>query len=226
VFNGLDLCLAGGIRQLLVILLGLILGWWLYVPIHEMLHALACVAAGGHVISLEISAIYGGGLLEKLLPFVVSHSQYAGRLSRFDSGGSDLVYLMTDLGPFLLTLFPGVWLLRVGANRRSGLIFGISLPFALAPLISLTGDGYEIGAILVTRIPSWQALAEILRADDLFLVPARLQTIGGIRPWLGLACASSLGCVWAWATCLVGGGIASLLGRGPLERMGRVGLRR
>ena len=108
VLRGLERYAAGGSRQLLLVLVGSALGWWVYVPIHELLHAAACMLFGGEVSRLEISGIYGGGLLARVLPFVATGTDYAGRLSGFDTAGSDLVYLATVLGPYLLTLFPGV----------------------------------------------------------------------------------------------------------------------
>ena len=86
---------------LLVIALG---GWILYVPIHELLHAAGCLALGGRVDELEIQAMYGGALLERVFPFVRAGGEYAGRLTGFDTGGSDLVYLATVATPFLLSL--------------------------------------------------------------------------------------------------------------------------
>ena len=47
-------------RDLAWLALGLAAGWWLYVPVHELLHALACLAAGGEVTRLEIDPLYGG----------------------------------------------------------------------------------------------------------------------------------------------------------------------
>ena len=126
---------------------------------HELLHAAACRASGGEVTRLEIDRLYGGALLARVFPFVVPASEYAGRLSGFNTRGSDLIYLATDLGPFLLTLFPGVWALRRAAAARSAALFGAALPFALAPFLSLTGDAYEIGSILATRLPPWAAPA-------------------------------------------------------------------
>src|SRR5262249_20119331 len=116
VLCGLDRCLTGA-SALPIIGLGLAAGWWLYVPVHELLHAAACAVAGGTVSRLEIDPLYGGSLWARIFPFVTSGSEYAGRLSGFDTGGSDAVYLATDLGPFLLTLVPGVWAMRWTARR-------------------------------------------------------------------------------------------------------------
>lgn len=230
--RGLDRCLDRGgaaLPALLAAFLGLLAGWWVYVPAHELLHAAACAAAGGEVRRLEISPLYGGGLLARALPFVVSGGEYAGRLSGFETGGSDLVYLATDLGPFVLALFPGVWGLRRAAAARRPLAFGLALPFALAPLLSLTGDAYEIGSLVVTRLPPWSApeVRALLRGDDLF---ARISDLAATAraPWGGAALAGLAGVLWAWAVYGLGSFAARALGQPPVDdhigRVGRVGL--
>lgn len=218
VLQGLDHCLDRGVKGLLLAALGLVAGWWIYVPSHELLHAAACAAAGGGVTRLEIDRLYGGGLLARVFPFVVPASDYAGRLSGFDTRGSDLVYLATDLGPFLLTLFPGVWALRRAARARRAILFGAALPFALAPFLSLTGDAYEIGSILATRLPPWSApaLRELLRGDDLGKKIGELSAIPG-APWGGALLAMLLGVVWAFLTYGLGNAVARALGQGPVR---------
>ncbi len=206
---------------------GLLAGWWAYVPAHELLHAAACRAAGGEVRRLEIAPLYGGAALARVLPFVAAGAEYAGRLAGFDTRGSDLVYLATDLGPFLLTLVPGVWWLRRAARGRRAFAFGAALPVALAPLLSLTGDAYEIGSILVTRLPPWSGPAArgLLRGDDLWL---RLKAIAGAaaaalpgsaawQPWLGAALAAAAGLAWALLTYGAGAALARLAGQPALE---------
>jgi hypothetical protein len=214
VTRGLDRCLDRGVRGLILIALGLAAGWWIYVPLHELLHAFACLAAGGEVTRLEIDRLYGGGLLSGIFPFVVPASEYAGRLSGFDTRGSDWIYLATDLGPFLLTL-PGVWALRRAAAAKSPL-FGVALPFALAPFLSLTGDAYEIGSILVTRLPPWAASRELLRGDDLF---KKMEELGAVAnaPWGGALLAMALGLLWAFATYGAGDAVARVLGQRSVE---------
>jgi hypothetical protein len=96
-----------GFRGVLAVAGGLLAGWWIYVPLHELLHAGACLIAGGTVSRLEIAPLYGGSLLARLFTFIVPASAYAGRLSGFDVHGSDAIYLATDLGPFLLALRAG-----------------------------------------------------------------------------------------------------------------------
>ena len=46
--------------------LGLAIGWLIYVPVHELLHAAGCYLGGGMVSELEIKTIYGGGLLKTI----------------------------------------------------------------------------------------------------------------------------------------------------------------
>jgi hypothetical protein len=223
-FGGFERCLDRGVPALILILVGLVVGWWLYVPLHELLHAFACLAAGGSVTRLEIAELYGGSLLEGWIPFVVAGSEYAGRLSGFDTGGSDLVYLLTDLGPFVLTLFPGVWALRRAGQLRWPFAFGFWLPFALAPFLSLTGDAYEIGSLAVTALPPWsgEAAAAALRSDDLFRLAGELAEHPD-PPWLGAAVATAVGVLWAFATYALGGAVARLLEhrrRGAVEVAG------
>lgn len=216
-FRGLEACLEGGGRALVAVGLGLLAGYWLYVPLHELLHAFACLAAGGSVTRLEIAPLFGGTLLAQVFPWVEAGDEYAGRLSGFDTGGSDLVYLATDLGPFLLTLWPGVWLLRWAARHRMAALFGASLPFALAPFLSLTGDAYEIGSILVTRLPPWSepATHTLLRGDDLLKKVPELAAQES-APWGGLALAVALGLAWAFATYALASWVAGRLGEPPL----------
>jgi hypothetical protein len=235
-WRGLDLCLAGGWAALAWLGAGLLASWWLYVPAHELLHAAACRAAGGSVQRLEISPLYGGAIVARFMPFVAAGGDYAGRLSGFDTHGSDAIYLATDLGPYLLTVFPGVWWLRRAARaapRYRALAFGAALPVALAPLLSLGGDAYEIGAMAVTRLPPWAGPAArlLLRGDDLGLrlsaVAAAASPGGGPAGgaggsaetlWLGLLLGATAGLAWALATYAAGGLVAAWMGQPALRR--------
>ncbi|MGH8475086.1 MAG: hypothetical protein ACRER2_04835, partial [Methylococcales bacterium] len=72
--------------------------------------------------------------------------------------GSDWIYFLTDFFPFLLTLFPGIPLLKSAngsAPLSASIKLGLALPVAFAPFISITGDYYEMGSILVSRIANW-----------------------------------------------------------------------
>jgi len=214
VVRGLERCLDRGAKSLIFVALGLLAGWWIYVPLHELLHAAACLAAGGEVTRLEIDRLYGGVVLARIFPFVSPASDYAGRLSGFDTRCSDWIYLATDLGPFLLTLFPGVWALRRAAAAGKPLLFGAALPFALAPFLSLTGDAYEIGSILVTRLPPWSgpAMRGLLRGDDLLKKLEELAKIPG-APWGGALLAALLGLLWAFLIYTLGDLVARALGK-------------
>ena len=209
---------AGGGRAFVRIFAGLFTGWWIYVPLHELLHAAGCLLAGGTVSRLEIDAFYGGALLAAVFPFVHPASEYAGRLSGFDTGGSDLVYLVTDLFPYLLTLWPGLWAVRRAGRRGQAVWFGFFLPWGLAPLISLPGDAFEIGALCVRQLPPWNRapVRELLLSDDLFAKAGELAGLGG-APWGGFAMAAATGAVWAFGTVALASWAAACLGETPLS---------
>ena len=155
--------------------LGLVGTWYVYVPIHELLHALGCIAAGGEVEQLEIQVQYGGALLARVFPFVVAGGDYAGRLSGFDTHGSDLVYLATDALPYSLSVLLGVPLLRACTRARKPLRTGAAIVIGLAPFYNVAGDYYEMGSILVTRGIAWLGGNFFgLRSDDLVLLLGRL----------------------------------------------------
>ena len=154
---------------------GLALAVALYVPVHELLHALGCVAVGGEVSRIEIAPLFGGRVLARVLPVVSAETEYAGRLAGFDVGGSTLRLLATDFAPYLLTIFGGVPLLRHLQRRRRAFLVPAALLVALAPWISIAGDYYEMGSALVTAslaTAGWDWSA--LRSDDLFALVAGL----------------------------------------------------
>lgn len=208
-WGGFDRCLTDTV-SLGRLILGLAIGWWVYVPLHELLHALACVAFGGTVTLLEIAPLYGGHLYAAIFPFVEAGGEYAGRLAGFDTGGSFWVYLATDLGPYLLTLFPGVWAWRRAGHSGRALAFGFWISFALAPFISLTGDAYEIGSLVITQLAPWQGMPQIL-GDDLFKVAQGLSQLPD-PPWIGFILATVLGIMWSFATYALAGWISDRLG--------------
>lgn len=125
--------------------------WVVYVPVHELMHAAGCSIAGGDVRRLTIQPVYGGRLLAAFIPFVEAGGDHAGRLADFSTGRSDLRYLATDAAPYLLSIALGVPLLRASAPRRSAAMAGAAAVVALAPFVSLAGDYYEMGSILVSR---------------------------------------------------------------------------
>jgi hypothetical protein len=182
--DSLDVLLAreqesSSLRTWLTAMAGILICWQIYVPIHEFLHVAGCLLGGGQVSRLEISPWYGGRVFEAVIPFVKSSSDYAGRLSGFDTGGSDLCYLLTVGLPYVLTIFLGVPALRCAVRRKSLFLFGSGLILSAVPFLSLTGDYLELGGILVTRATSGLVALSgtgtnlvadptIYRSDDLF----------------------------------------------------------
>lgn len=146
--------------------------WFLYVPLHELLHVAGCVTLGGTVSTLELAPQYGGTILARFLDFVEPGGEFAGRLTGFDHADSDLVYLGTCLAPYLLTVFPGVVLLRAASRTPRPAAYGCGVVVGLAPFTNLIGDFFEIGAIVSTRVANWIVepdLGEqilVLRTDD------------------------------------------------------------
>jgi hypothetical protein len=176
-FSALDSCLHGSpVRDFSIILSSLLLSWWVYVPLHELLHALGCVLGGGSVSRLELSPLYGAALLGKFFSFLYVGSEYAGQLKGFDTFGSDLTYFLTVFFPFFLTVIIGLPLLKSVSSAShsspfcSCMKFGIAIPFAYAPFLSMTGDYYEMGSILISQFAallSGGPLPLYWRSDDM-----------------------------------------------------------
>ena len=155
-------------------LVTMLVTWFSYVGVHELLHAAGCVLAGGEVTRLEISSRYGGKIYAKYFDFVVADSEYAGRLSGFTSE-PDSIYLATVFGPFVLTVLFGVALVKLCAKRRRPILFGVAIVVGLAPFYNLQGDYFEMGSILVTRAITilfggggYPPMFMQLRSDDIF----------------------------------------------------------
>ncbi len=136
---------------LLVVLGSLVVTWFVYVPIHELLHVGGCVWTGGEVSRLDLSPRYGAALLKNIFPFISSGSDYAGQLKGFDTHGSDLCYMATVFGPFALTVLIGVPLIKIVGRRRHPLLLGVAIVVGLAPFYNVPGDYFEMGSILTTR---------------------------------------------------------------------------
>jgi hypothetical protein len=210
---------ARGIPAWLALGAGLVACWFVYVPVHELLHAAGCFVAGGDVSRLEIAPEYGGALLASAFPFVVAGSRYAGQLTGFDTHGSDAVYLATVLAPYLLTIVPGVPLLerlvRAGpaSRRASAFLIGVALPLAYAPFISIAGDYYEAGSIVVTRgarVAASEASLTRLRSDDLVALVAMLHRDGASSTeWAVVVASAAAGLALALVTYHLG----ALVGR-------------
>lgn len=212
--------LSGGVG-LAWLMLGLLAGWWLYVPAHELLHVAGCLLAGGEVSRLELAPLYGGSLLAAWLPFVVSGSDYAGQLTGFDTRGSDLIYQSCVLMPYAITVFPAFWLWQKlllqsetpGAPRL--LAVGALLPAVAAPLLSLTGDYYEAGAIVASRLLAEKLgrSLEAWRDDDLLLLLSQWQASSGPGDAIGIAAGAVIGLLLAVATLWAGSRLGHWLNR-------------
>lgn len=216
--------------RLAVVLAAGAASWWIYVPVHELAHVAGCLAGGGTVTRLDLDPLYGAALLARIFPFVRPGSDYAGQLTGFDTGGSDLTYLLTDFLPFVLTIVAGVPLLRLAARpgwsaQARAVFLGVSIPLAMAPFISLTGDYYEMGSIVVSRaVAAFSPGFAVVRwrSDDLFkLVAGRFGAggDGGIGDAAGMAAGLATGIILAFATY----GAGSLWARwllGPLRPAG------
>ena len=220
----IDALRSDGIRGLLFATIALIGTWFVYVPLHELLHAFGCVATGGSVTRLEIAPEYGGALLATVFPFVVSGSSYAGQLTGFDTHGNDGIYLATVLAPFVLTIFVGVPLLKHVARPSTPRawrpwLLGSAALLAYAPLVSLIGDYYEAGSIIVSRAA--RALDPSLslvrwRSDDVLKLVSQLadQGVGaraGAIDWLGVSASLAVGFILALLTYRAGALVARAL---------------
>lgn len=189
-----------------------LVAWWVYVPIHELLHAAACLAFGGEVRELEIGARYGGALLERVIPFVKARGDYAGRLTGFDTHGSDLAYLATVAAPYLPTVAAAFPMLRRARRDRSPLAFGAGAVLTAAPAMGLIGDFYEMGSILVSDalgvvLGSTHAgeLAALRHDDLLAFLPAFAATFPRDRWVWGCAVAAGALAGCALAGCVLEG---------------------
>ena len=209
--DALDSCVrAGGRPSIAVIVASLAGAWWLYVPLHELAHAWGCLLAGGRVTRLEIAGIYGAAWLARVVPYVSVGSEYAGRLSGFDTRGSDLIYLATCALPFVLTVLVGVPLLRAVPRMRGwwgGVVLGAAIPMAFAPFVSLPGDYYEMGAILVSRAVATLSpgfAVDRWRSDDVVKLVSALAPDGRATDAAGVGSSLLLGAVLAWITYWAG----------------------
>lgn len=168
--------------HLFLIFFTCLVSWWFYVPVHELFHAFGCIIGGGEVTRLELSPVYGASFLKTIFPFVSAGSEYAGQLTGFNTFGNDLIFLLTDFFPYMLTILIGVPLIRSASSTdstplRSSIKLGVALPVAYAPFISAAGDYYEMGSIIasnITVLVSRSISGRHWRSDDLFRLADRL----------------------------------------------------
>jgi len=139
------------IKAMAPMMIAMIVTWFFYVPVHELLHVLGCIATGGSVSELSLRPWYGGTILQHYFDFIVPDSNYAGQLTGFDTKGSDLIYLSTDVLPFVLSILIGVPLLRFCTRKRHPILLGPAIVLGMAPFYNLPGDYYEMSSIITTR---------------------------------------------------------------------------
>jgi len=174
--------------------------WWVYVPLHELGHAGACVSCGGEVRRMTLAPIYGGTLAARHFDWIDDDTPYAGQLADF-TPGSDACYLWLVLAPFAVTPLARPCLRR--STRRGGpFFFALGSVLALMPVASVTGDFYEAASILVTRVAGGLVPdARSLRSDDLPALISRLAAGAGTTPgeWGLVTLGALLGLVAALA---------------------------
>jgi len=171
----------GGMRSLMLALLGVVVFWHLYTPVHELLHVAACWMTGGEVRELALKPQYGGVLLSRVFPFITPESEYGGQLTDF-SVPNDAAYIVVDLLPYVLSLF-GAALIEYCRRRRLAFLFGLGLILTFVPLASIPGDYYEAVSLLTTRLgailrPDLGARA--LVSDDVFRSIGELREAGAL----------------------------------------------
>lgn len=220
-FSGLESCLSkSSYLNLFIMMLSFVISWWVYVPLHELGHAFGCIVGGGTVSELQISPMYGAAFLKEIFPFVTVGSEYAGQLTGFDTKGSDLIYLLTDFFPFLLTIFIGVPLLRSASTSKplsAAIKVGFGLPIAFAPFISFSGDYYEMGSIIVSGIAGFLSSTSnflIWRSDDLFKLAGELFFNGNsysLIDILGVTLSFIVGLILIYLTYMLGVGFSNLI---------------
>jgi hypothetical protein len=202
-----------GAPALVAIAAACLASWWVYVPIHELMHAWGAQLGGATVTRLDVAEGYGGSFLQRFFPYVHVGSDYAGQLSGFDTHGSDVAYLLTVFFPYVLTIAIGmpivIYVARAPVVSAGALLlFGAALPIAWASLLSITGDFYELGSILTSRIAhsvlgvdgtSW-------RGDDLVKIARPIIESAQLRgaDVAGVMVSFVLGVLLAFATCGIG----------------------
>ncbi len=203
--------LLGGRRgRLAALLVGFVLGAWVFVPVHELLHAAGCLLTGGRVSELQVAPLFGGVFLAKFLPFVRGGGSYAGCLSGFEPAG-DLSYFVTVMLPHLILAPVGALACRAAARRGRAFAWGLGFAAAAQPLASMFGDFYEAASIPITAIArvAGAAWAPRLRGDDVSLVWEQVAAIGSWPPVALFALVCVAGIALSLALLRACGGVVS-----------------
>ncbi len=201
--------------RLFQLIAAFVISWWLFVPLHELLHVLGCVATGGTVTRLELSPWYGGALFARWFPWITNGSEYAGRLSGFRPAG-DLSYLATVLAPLVVLCPLGALLARLAVPSRRAWLFGFGLGAALQSIASVTGDCYEAASIVLTRgaVLAGVDWAPRLRGDDVFKVAREAAAVHSPLAWVLFTAGCLSSAVLAVLIFKFSGGVAPRSQRG------------
>lgn len=168
--------------DLLYLALSLIVAWHVYVPLHEMMHVLACWAVGGTVEKLALQPQYGAHLLKHIFPFIHPASDYAGQLEGFSVpsyGG----YVVVVLAPFVCSLF-GLACVDAARQRRSPAWLAAGCVLAAVPFTSIVGDYYEAVSLATTQLGEamdGRMNPGYLVSDDVFKLAGELRAAGNLR---------------------------------------------
>ena len=176
-----------GYKGLFKVLLGLILFWHLYVPVHEFLHVAGCILGGGEVETLTLKPQYGGSILAKVFSFVNPESEYAGRLTGFTTP-NPWAYALVDFFPYSLSLF-GMTLIAYCQRKRAAVLLGLGFILAFVPFMSIPGDYYEAVSLATSRVAEAvnPGLQEgVLVSDDVFRSIKQLWETGNLDWTIGM----------------------------------------
>ena len=192
--------------KLLVLLLVFFISFWVYVPIHELMHAFATILVGGEVRELAIDATYGGVFFAKIFPFVVSESDYAGQLTDFTTPNK-FAYFIVDMFPYLLSL-PGVLLIRLAAKYKRLWLFSLGFLLMLVPMTQIFGDFYEAASLGIGELMSLvnpNLDPDLIVSDDMFKLLGEIHESESTNALIYIFVGLSLfiGLILAWLVIII-----------------------
>ncbi len=170
---------SGKLTDVAVLMVGLLAAWFIYTPIHELLHVAGCQWSGGSVSELALAPEYGAHLLKKIFPFITPDSEYAGQLTGFTTP-SVWSYVATDMMPYVLSL-AGLAVLKWSANKRFVWLAGLGYLLAFIPFMSIFGDLYEAVSLFISpfgEVLTYPGPEGYLISDDVFKLIHILKVTG------------------------------------------------
>ena len=199
--------------KLFILFSAFLASWWLYVPIHELMHVAGCIIMGGEVNELAIDPMYGGKLLSNIFPFVVSESDYAGQLTDFTTPNK-YAYFIVDMFPYLLSL-PAVLLIKLATKHRHIWLFSLGFLLMFVPLTQMFGDFYEATSLGVGELMSMinpELNPQLIVSDDMFKLLASLNENSTTSSLVYFCVILSfiLGIVLAWLVIIIQVPLANL----------------